>query len=236
MVTLNVLATVDIWVMMAGLFVAAAVQGPSAPARSGPVGLVFPIAGAPLSAEQVEERTRTLPDGISTTETVRSQIYRDGAGRMRIESSVRGASGESSPFVYLLDPVAHCAVILLVQTKVAERVPVPGSGSGNFAVFLPTVGEALSGAEWKRKTEGLGRRMIGDIEVQGTRTTQSRDDQPSLVAVKEEWFSEVLALRVVIEASGPNWRHTAMLQRIDRRESDPALFTIPPDYTVRERD
>jgi hypothetical protein len=52
---------------------------------TGPVGLVFPIAGGPFSAEQREERRRMFPGGTSRSETILSQIYRDRAGRVRIE-------------------------------------------------------------------------------------------------------------------------------------------------------
>ncbi len=60
-----------------------------------PVTMVLPVAGAPLSVEIVEERTTKLPDGTSKTEVLTSKVYRDGAGRMRIEMEVPGDSGES---------------------------------------------------------------------------------------------------------------------------------------------
>jgi hypothetical protein len=37
-----------------------------------------------------------------------------------------------------------------------------------------------------------------------------------------------------IDASGPDWKHTATLRKLDRTEPDPALFVIPSDYTISE--
>jgi hypothetical protein len=54
-----------------------------------PRGMVFPVSGAPITLEEVEERTRTLPDGATDTEILREKIYRDSAGRMRIEETVK---------------------------------------------------------------------------------------------------------------------------------------------------
>jgi hypothetical protein len=87
------------------LVLAVTVQGEGLPAGSGPVGLVFPMPEGPLSAQQMEERTSTLPDGTSSTETLVSRVYRDSAGRMRIESGIQGSHGESYGIVELIDPV-----------------------------------------------------------------------------------------------------------------------------------
>ena len=196
------------------------------PKGTGPVGLVFPLPDAPLSAQQMEERTRTAPDGISSTETVASQIYRDSAGRMRIEWRIQSTSGESSAVVYLIDPVASSTVILPVEPEVANRTAVPRSSSEPFQVGFPAVGRLLPAGTWRTKMEGLGTRVIDGVEVEGVRTVQTSEDQPPLIAVQEMWSSRSLGLTLVVEASGPNWRHTALLQNLDRHEPDPALFVI----------
>ena len=43
-----------------------------------------------------------------------------------------------------------------------------------------------------------------------------------------------LGLTLQIEATGPNWKRTAKLQNLDRREPDPALFEIPSGYRIQE--
>lgn len=230
------LTPLSIWLIVAALsfVVLGSAQVLGGSPRPGPAGLVLPITSAPLSAEQIEERTRTLPPGTSSREIVRSTVYRDSAGRMRIESVLAASPGESVPLVSLVDPVAGSIVALVTPAKIAARITVSKSGPDAFAVAFPGIGEMLPAGTWKTKTEGLGKRTIDGVEVEGTRTTQTSEDQPSLIAVEERWFSKNLGLAVLVEASGPNWRHTAKIQKIDYREPDPALFVIPSDYTVRE--
>src|ERR1035437_6753825 len=74
--------------------VLASAQTPERPARS-PTMAVYPVTSLPLSLEQIEERTRTLPDGRSDTEVIKWTVYRDSAGRIRTETSMPGPSGES---------------------------------------------------------------------------------------------------------------------------------------------
>ena len=63
-----------IWVVALSCIVAAAAQS-GGPPTTGPVGLVLPVANAPFSAQQEEERTRTGPDGAVTTKVVASRVY-----------------------------------------------------------------------------------------------------------------------------------------------------------------
>jgi hypothetical protein len=199
--------------------------------ESGPVGLVLPAGGAPLSAEQVEERTWTAPDGKPVSENLVSKVYRDHAGRMRIEWRVE-ISGEAIRTFYLLDPVAKCAYMALVENKTALRLG--GPESGEFQVGFPAIGRRLPDGKWKTKTASLGTRVIQGIEVEGSRTIQTSEDEPPLRAFREAWSSQSLHLTLSEEASGPGWRHTANLQNIDRHEPDPKLFVMPSDYTIQE--
>jgi hypothetical protein len=210
----------------------ASAQNPDAPA-SGPVLQISPLTrGVPLTAEQVEERTRFAADGTPSTRVVRSEIYRDGEGRMRIEWSLDGAEGRPFPMVYLLDPVARFTAILLVPYKVAHRTLL--QGSTGFQVGFPGVGEALPHTKWQSNTEELGKRVIEGFEAIGTRIKRISEDQPPLRASDESWVSKDAGITPLAEASGPGWKHTVKIQNIRRGEPDPALFVIPSDYTVQD--
>jgi hypothetical protein len=150
----------------------ASAQGAGGPVDAGPVGLVFPIPDGPLAAQQVEERTGTLPDGTSSDETLVSQIYRDSAGRMRIEWRIQGSNKESSGIVELIDPVARSMVILLVDSKIASYFVAPHAGSGSLQVRFPAVGRLVPAGKWQTKTEALGTRVIDGVEVEGARTSR----------------------------------------------------------------
>jgi hypothetical protein len=222
-----------VWVVALSCVVAAAAQSGEPPA-TGPVGLVLPVPNAPFSAQQVEERTRTAPDGTLTTKVIASQVYRDSAGRTRIEWRALDAPRGAYDVVYLIDPVSWSATILLVGPKVASQNTVPRSSPGGFQVGLPAVGERLPATEWQTKAESLGTKIVEGIEVRGTRTTQTAEGKPPLTAVWETWSSQALGLKLIVEASGPDWKHTAKLRNLDRNEPDPSLFVIPPDYTVQD--
>lgn len=194
---------------------------------------VFPMPGAPLFATQVEEFTHTFPDGTSSTKIIRSKIYRDAAGRMRVEWNYKGPDGTSFPVVYLLDPAARSITILLVPYQIAHRTVLPESQP--FQVGFPALGEPLPEAQWQTSTESLGKRIIEGLEVEGTQTTMISTDQPSLQAVRESWVSRDLgSAALLVEASGPNWKHAAQMKDIERRGPDPALFVIPSDFTIQD--
>lgn len=212
-------------------FVVASAQSSDRQQQSGPVLHISYIAGAPLEAEQIEERVHGSVDESSTTKILRSKIYRDSEGRIRVEWSIEGPEGASYPMVYLIDPVARFTAIL-IPGKVAHRTVAPGSEA--FRVGFPDMGDALPNVQWQTSTEELGTRMIEGIEAVGTRLSRICEDQPSLRASDERWVSNDLGITLLAEASGSNWKHTVRVQKIDRIEPDPALFTIPSDYTIQD--
>ena len=194
---------------------------------SGPVGLVLPEPNAPFSAEQVEERTSTAPDGTLITKVVVNRVYRDNAGRVRVEWRVSEPPTAALDIIYLIDPVSASVTILFVEPKIAYRTAVPRSNPGGFQVGFPMVGEPFPKAESQMTTESLGTRITEGVEVQGTRTTAT-------AYLRETWSSQALGLMLTVEASGPDWKHTAKLQNLDRQEPDASLFVIPPEYSIQD--
>ncbi len=194
--------------------------------RPGPADLVKPLPGVPLSAEQVEERARSLPGGSSTVEITRCVIYRDSAGRVRIE---RVRPGES-PVVSLIDPITGSRVMLSESDKIAYRVMGPKAGETGFAYGFSGMGEGLPPADWTTNKENLGRRKIGGNEFEGTRIIQT--EEGGLANKIELWYSPELKLTGSALASGPYGTHTAQIQNLRREEPVPAIFAIPSDYRI----
>lgn len=224
------------WLLIGAILVAVAASGQNKPLPTvpGPTGLVSAVAGAPISAQQVDERTRTAPDGTSTTHTLVSRIYRDHAGRMRVEYRQETQNGESMGFAAVFDPDDRSMFVLLVDHKIAAYLQKPDPSSPPAAMAFATLGEPLPPRKWERTTQALGTDVMQGIEVEGMRFVQTSDEQPPITAVTDTWANRKLGLILVEEASGPGWKGTARLENIDRREPDPALFAIPPDYTVRQ--
>ena len=70
--------------------------------------------------------------------------------------------------------------------------------------------------------------MMEGLEVHGTRTTQTLKTVASLTAVRETLSSSAVGLTMLVEASGPSWRHTAKLQNVDRNEPIPPFSLFRP--------
>jgi hypothetical protein len=228
----------SMWIITACFLfcVIASAQIQGGPAPAGPVGLVSFVPGAALTAQQVEERTRTLQDGTSSTEVLKASIYRDNKGRTRIERSVLPGAAADLDVASIFDPVAHTAVTLLMGPKIAYRVFLPSSSAGGFVVALPAlgVGEARPTGKLRDTAEALGKRVMYGIEVEGVRSVQTSEGQQSPVRTEEMWSSQTLGVVLQAEAAGSNWKHTARLENVDRREPDSALFAIPSDYQIRD--
>src|SRR5579863_7159664 len=85
------------------------------------------IAGAPYSANQVTERTVIHADGTPVTIPAEEQtMYRDSAGRTRIDIDVRNC--RTAPcLVTIVDPLAGFRYEINSYSRVVERFAIPVS-------------------------------------------------------------------------------------------------------------
>jgi len=207
-------------------------QQPGNRTKSAPADLVSPSAGMPLLVCQVEEHVRDLPDGRLTVEITKSTIYRDSAGRLRIESIP--SDSKELPSVLLIDPMGGFRVVLSVRDRIAYRIIGPKAGKSGFAYGFGGMGEALPSRDWNVEMKKLGWRTIDGIEVEGQLVTQTSLTQPLVTAAHERWHSDELMLDYLAVSSGPGWKHTAKIQDVRRQEPDASLFAIPPGYEISD--
>lgn len=215
-------------VAMGAVLVTAQTPGSGRPGASS---LVLPLPGVPRSLEQVEEYSRTLDDGTTSVETINSKIHRDHAGRVRTDSETHDGSGHRlGATTLIIDPVVGSIVIMKIDAKTALRLPGP---KGETLVPGRLIADdQLSTHELIITRENVGKRTIEGFVFEGTRITQTAEDQPLLKYTIEEWYSDELKLTAVEVASGPSGTHTARIQDLHCEEPDPALFTIPSDYQI----
>jgi hypothetical protein len=216
--------------VLSGLGLMSLIQRSQGAAGPSPADLVKPLPGAPLSAEQVEERTRSLADADSVLEITRHTIYRDSAGRMRIESIP--TRPHEVPAVSLIDPTSGSKVVLSEPDKIAYRAMGPKGSEDGFAYGFGGMGDGLPSANWITRTENLGQRAIDGNEFEGTRIIQTTSGETALTNKIESWYSSELKLTGLAVVSGPYGTHTARIQNLHREEPVPALFSIPADYRV----
>ncbi len=100
-------------------------------------------------------------------------------------------------------------------------------------------GEMMSGSA-QTSQEDLGRQTVEGVAATGTRTTwtipaNAIGNLQPIKIVSEQWFSPDLQLLVLTKHSDPRTgENVYRLQSIVRAEPDRSLFTLPPDYTLRE--
>ena len=205
------------------------------------------VAGAPYTAVGITETTQALADGTTINRKVQTEIFRDGQGRVRRETSLAVigplvASGKSNSFVMIHDPVAGTAFILHPETKVADQLPAPRHGrKGTGALregFEGHVQQEIANGSLKK--EDLGTQSINGISAQGTRYTrtiaagQIGNDKP-IAVVNESWYSADLQVVVKSTRTDPRFGTTTYtLTNIQRQEPAATLFAVPSDYTVRQ--
>ena len=207
-------------------------QGPPDTGSSGLIVLASPMVGAPLSAEQSEERTVFSADGMKTTELRVTKIFRDSTGRIRVEFAPR-EEARSASFVTLIDPPARSVVTLLPAEKRAVRLTAPPS-AGAFGFAFPTIEGELRAGSPHTRTDELGIRIIDGIEFRGTHTELIGQKRGSVVTSTERWHSESMGLTRLIVVVNANGSHSVVLKHIRCGEPDLELFVVPVTYVVEE--
>lgn len=99
-------------------------------------GVLRPVPNAPLTA-------RTL-----NSDSPISQVYRDGAGRLRIESTMQ-MEGKSLRVVTLIDPVAHSSFMLMPDFRTGFLLDKPRAGTEPYQVGLAIPSSASEGIEFE---------------------------------------------------------------------------------------
>jgi hypothetical protein len=111
------------------------------------------IAGAPYSAEKVEEHVQTLADGTHISQTFPpTRIYRDSMGRTREERPPfrgplegHGIDSKGMIIVEINDPVAHFRYVFSLTEPIAHRQELPAEKSHVASPQFPN-GHSVAGA------------------------------------------------------------------------------------------
>jgi TonB family protein len=142
---------------------------------------------------------------------------------------------------FAIRPMREIAGVTALQAVTVAGIPdrtaiAPGNVFGPGPVG--PVGRLVVNAE--TKNESLGSQMIEGVAAEGTRVTYtipagSMGNERPIEATYERWYSKELHLDVLIKSVDPrSGESTQQMTKINHGEPDPALFEIPPDYTVQE--
>lgn len=195
-----------------------------------------PVTGAPFSATAVYTSSQTLADGTRIERKSTGSIARDAEGRLRREMELNvigpfAISGDPPRLVVIDDPVAEVHYTLDPKSHVARELPPPPPDA-------PPPGQSARPPETEGKSESLGKKTIGGVEAEGTRTTitipagKIGNDRP-LEIVSERWYSPELDVIVRSSHRDPRIGETTyQLTDLRRQEPDRSLFVVPNDYKL----
>ena len=233
-------------------------RGPAGPGFGGPFGMELlgfggphagkVVTGAPFTATAVGESNRTLADGTKISQKVQSTVYRDAQGRVRKETTLPAigplaASGTPKSLVFIHDPVAGTAYILDASKKIAHKLPQRPNKTAAANDAAPDAAREGWGRHPDNSnvtSESLGSQTINGVAAEGTRYTRTipagrmGNDKPVTI-VNEEWYSPDLQIIVQSKRSDPFVGETTYtVTNIQRSAPAATLFTVPPDYTVKD--
>jgi hypothetical protein len=205
------------------------------------------IKGAPYSATAITENTQTLSDGNRIVNKSTSFVARDSEGRTRHEQSLKmiglGASSAENPatMVIINDPMSQMSYVLDASTKTARKTSLGHAEPGIVtAQAAPAFKQKLADEQASIKKESLGSKLIEGVNADGVRVThtipagQIGNEKP-ITTVNETWTSQELHMIVMSKRTDPMMGESVYtLTNIQRAEPDPALFTVPSDYTITD--
>jgi hypothetical protein len=179
-------------------------------------------------------------------------LIRDSQGRIRVERAVgkyrvlypnRPETELEQRLIFICDPVSHVATQLDTANKTATIFRRPSA--------LPRLLPGMNSAEQSfcstffamrrrfafTQVEDLGHRQIEGFDTQGLRTSRTvQGPSQPMTTSQEFWCSDELGVILLqVSESSLGTRDETLLTKIARQEPDPALFEIPPDYTIIER-
>lgn len=126
---------------------------------------------AAFEAERQEMRITKAPGGTRREFTSRSKVYRDGAGRGRTEHRVQTKSGGSQHLAFIVDPRAHDAVLVDVDSGeiVGELARRSGTPSPPSPASPDPANRPPPPGKGKPVVENLGTKVLEGFPCRGRR-------------------------------------------------------------------
>jgi hypothetical protein len=200
------------------------------------------VAGAPFSADVVTQSTQVQADGAPVIQETHGRMFRDSVGRTRSETELQSSvAGGARRFVTIVDPLQGTSIVLDVAAKSATVFHLPAAPAISVNKVSLAAAAQAGRASVRQLTlpgsENLGAMIVEGFAVTGTRRTGATEAArvPAQNVVTESWFSKELKVDLLITRRGPlSTSRTTRLTNITPGETDPTLFQIPADYTVRD--
>jgi hypothetical protein len=214
---------------------------------------LLPLMKGPFTAVIKETLDQKLADGNSIHGTVRYRIARDAAGRSMSEMPASCYTGEDghrhqSYQVNVHDRSTNTTESWALsggQSKIATIFHMPTPQRPSQAEITAMTAEAhlrqAAAAMSQWQTETLGTREFLGVSATGIRQTETipageEGNALPLIVVHESWFSRDLNITLMAIRDDPRrGRTTAEIEELHRGDPDPAIFSPPDGYIIKEQ-
>ena len=202
--------------------------------RAGGTTYEYVVQDAPYSAERITERTNAILK--TSVQEAPLKLYRDSAGRMRIDRQLTQYYGDKVPaplFSEITDPVDGVLIVLDPTHRIAHRFALgPMEQSPRLNFFT---GSNPRGTLYSEKD--LGEDSLEGVPVSGElrtwRTPAGIDgNDREYTQTSETWYSTKLKVIILEKTHGATEDTVIRLTRLSQEEPDHSLFEIPAGYTV----
>lgn len=204
------------------------------------------VEGLPFQAKKVMTIVTTENDGVKRTQVMKSHVFRDSKGRVRVERFYDGTEDplESVPRQIIIHDNCGTSVSLLPpeQTAKIQKMPnlLKGSNLPNCKDFDPN---QLPQPGPNGKFEILGHSRLDGVEIMGWRTTYYRSAEAMSsgelpTEISERWCSTTLDAEMggFSLSQNPKMEIRTVVSDLKRIEPDPSLFEIPKAYKITRPD
>jgi hypothetical protein len=201
---------------------------------------ILPLPGMPFTGRGHTSVTRTTEDGVALTTYLEANAGRDSQGRVYRERHHFGPEGvdpqKTLYATYVLDPIARTRTECDYHT---HRCTITSYRPELSFAVLPA-GPFDKGQRFLTR-ENLGNQTMEGLPVVGTRETinyapGSIGNNQSVTSSREFWYSTDLKTNLAIIRKDPREGTTTVHFTVfSRAEPDPAIFAVPPGFTVQDQ-
>jgi len=215
-------------------------RGPDAEARTRVPGVeVLPLPGMPFTGRGHTTFTRTAEGGVSLTSYLEANVGRDTQGRVYRERHHFGPDGIDPQKTiyesYVLDPIAQTRTVCVYATR---RCAITSYRPQLSFTLLPA-GSYDKGQRLLTRDD-LGSQTMEGLRVLGTLETTTYapgviGNSQAIASSREFWYAPDLKTNLAITRKDPREGTSVVhLTIYSRSEPDPAIFAIPPGFTVQD--